>query len=43
MLHDNSMKNVFLRALICPCTNGQICKRTNNLSIDKKIVVLSIS
>ena len=35
MLHDIFMKNVFLRALICPFTNGQICKRKNNLPIDK--------
>ena len=34
-LHDNFMKNMFLRAHICPFTNGQICKRTNNLRIDK--------
>ena len=35
MLHDNFMKNVFSRALICPFTNDQIrkivCRLTNNL------------
>ena len=35
ILHVNFMKNMFLRALICPFTNSQICKRTNNLPIDK--------
>ena len=35
VLHDNFMKNMFLRAIICPFTNDQICKRTNNLPIDK--------
>ena len=28
------MKNMFLRAVVCPFTNGQTCKRTNNLPID---------
>ena len=35
ILHVNLMKNMFLRALICPFTNSQICKRTNNFPIDK--------
>ena len=35
ILHVNFMKNMFLRALICPFTNSQICKRTNNLPFDK--------
>ena len=35
ILHVNFMKNMFLRALICPFTNSQFCKTTNNLSIDK--------
>ena len=43
ILHDNFMKNMFLRAVICPFTNGQICKRTNNLPNQKYFVVLSIS
>ena len=43
ILHDNFMKKMFLRALICPFTNGQICERTNNLRNDKYFVVLSIS
>ena len=43
VLHVNCMKNMFLSAQICPFTNSQICKRTNNWPIDKKFVVLSIS
>ena len=35
ILHVNFMKNKFLRALICPFTNSQIWKRTNNFPIDK--------
>ena len=31
------MKNVFLRAVVCPFTNGQTCKRTNNLPIDTNL------
>ena len=34
-LYDNFIENMFLRAHICPFTNGLICKRTNNLPIDK--------
>ena len=30
-------------ASICPFTNSKICEMTNNLSIDKLFVVLSIS
>ena len=34
-LYDNFReKKMFLRAHICPFTNGEICKRTNNLPID---------
>ena len=32
ILHVNFMKIMFLRALISPFTNSQICKRPNNLS-----------
>ena len=35
ILYNNFVKNMFLRTHICPFTNGQICKRTNNLPIDK--------
>ena len=32
--NDNFIKNMFLRAVICPFTNCQICERTNNSPID---------
>ena len=35
ILHVNFMDNMFLRTLVCAFTNSHICKRTNNLPIDK--------
>ena len=33
--HDNFMQLRKVKTSVCPFTNGQICKRTNNLPIDK--------